>query len=166
MPFYAYDLFSSEPMPLLVQLGKNKEFIDTVKSLSVTVDKNGNATNAMIAERLSQNKNGYFKRNNERWKVLGKKVMRKKPVSASWVLLGEWSLTHSTMEEEINFWGDRLKARNDWVRTNLHTLESFKFYKPITGYIFLTILLYLTPIAAATIFVAYSFREKNMYTKL
>lgn len=150
----------TEPLPLLKKLGKNKEFIDKVKSLTATVDTNGNVIDTLINERLEQNRDGYFDRNNERWDVLGKNF---KPLTASWVLIGEESLTQNTMKGEINFWGNRLKARNNWVRDNLQTLESFRFYKPLSGYIVLAVLLYLTPITAASILIYYSFKEKNPY---
>ena len=133
------------------------------KSLTATVDTNGNVIDTLINERLEQNRDGYFDRNNERWDVLGKNF---KPLTASWVLIGEESLTQNTMKGEINFWGNRLKARNNWVRDNLQTLESFRFYKPLTGYIVLTVLLYLTPITAASILVYYSFKEKNPYKRI
>lgn len=156
--FNLYHITFNKRLSLYKTLGKSAEFIEKVKDMSDTIDVNQVAIDHLIELRTNQTGKGYFNRNNERWDVLGKNYR----VNSAWILLGERSLTEDTMQKEIGFWGDRLKARNKWLKDNIHTLEEFHFLRPMGGYIAVAVTLYLVPLIVAGILVYLSFR-RNTY---
>lgn len=155
--FDLYHITFNKQMPLYKTLGKTASFIEKVKNMSNTIDVNQVAIDHLIELRTNQTSKGYFDRNNERWDVLGKNYR----VNSAWILLGERSLTEDTMQKEVDFWGDRLKARNKWLKDNIHTLEEFDFIDPMAGYIAVAVTLYLVPLILAGILVWVSCTRKT-----
>ena len=136
------------PVPAVWQaLGKHRPFIDTVKTLGSRVGELNNKMQGIIQTRLHELDNGYWDRNNARWKPYGRGQYVAGVERGDYLLYPGTAVVKDTMREELEFASAWYAKRANSIINQLPELEVVEVTQmPTTA----AILLWATPLFVVT----------------
>ena len=151
--------YNQDVIQLWKKLGKNKEFIDLVKTKKNTIENNINIVLNTIKIRRQEFKDGFFDREIERWGMFGKKR------DSSYIMYKLYnSYSEKTPDLELDSLKDFFEKRSTWMSNNI---ESFDGYSVSYDYAWLTVILYISPLwLYCLVLCCLSFKKKNPYTEV
>lgn len=155
----AYGYYFQDVIQLWRKLGKNKEFIDLVKTKKTILENNKNIIKNTISQRRKQFKDGLFDRELERWDMYNKK----RSSNGLW-LLGQNAYSKKTPEKEIDFIEKKLIERSDWMIENVKSFDGYDVEEHLLLYIWI---LYISPLwLSCFVLCCLSFKKKNPYKQV